>query len=287
MNTIVESEKNIQNKIFTIRGKQIMLDRDLAELYQVETKRLNEQVKRNIERFDEDFMFQLADEEFKYLRSQFATAKFSKVRNNPFAFTEQGVYMLSTVLKSNVAVKVTKQIVRTFTAMKSFLNRNTLLFERFERIEQKMTLHDENFDRIFDAIENKSIKPKQGIFYNGQTFDAYIFITDIIKSAKKSIKLVDNYIDETVLTLFSKNQNLTITIYTKSVSKQLKLDLEKYNSQYNNIKIKKFHSSHDRFLIIDENEMYHIGASLKDLGKKWFAFSKFDIESFNLLEKLD
>jgi hypothetical protein len=232
-------------------------------------------------------MFQLTNEEFKYLRSQFATTTFSKVRNNPYAFTEQGVYMLSTVLKSNVAVKITKQIVRTFTDMKSFLNRNTLLFERFERIEQKLTLHDENFDRVFNAIEDKSIQPKQGIFYNGQTFDAYVFVADIIKSAKISIKLVDNYIDETVLTLFSKNQNLKVTIYTKNISKQLKLDLERYNSQYNNIEIKEFNSSHDRFLIIDEKEMYHIGASLKDLGKKWFAFSKFDTKSFNILEKLD
>ena len=286
MNELIQTEQSIQNKIFTIRDKQVMLDRDLSELYQVETKRLNEQVKRNIERFDEDFMFQLTDKEFESLRSQFATATFSKVRNNPYAFTEQGVYMLSTILKSSVAIKITKQIVRTFTDMKSFLNRNTLLFERFERIEQKLSLHDENFDKVFNAIEDKSIKPSQGIFYDGQTFDAYIFIADIIKSAKISIKLIDNYIDETVLILFSKNQNIKVTLYTKTISKQLKLDIEKYNSQYNNIEIKKFNASHDRFLIIDDKEVYHIGASLKDLGKKWFGFSKMDSESFEMMGRL-
>ena len=135
-------------------------------------------------------------------------------------------------------------------------------------------------------IESKDIKPKQGIFYDGQTFDAYVFVSDIIKQAKSSIKLIDNFIDETVLTLFSKNQNIKVTIYTKSISKQLKLDLEKYNSQYNNIEIKKFNASHDRFLIINEKEVYHIGASLKDLGKKWFGFSKMDSESFEVMGRL-
>jgi hypothetical protein len=168
---LIINEESIKNRIYTIRGIQIMLDRDLAELYQVQTKRLNEQVKRNIERFDEDFMFQLTDNEFEYLRSQIATTNFSKVRNNPYAFTEQGVYMLSTVLKSNIAIKVTKQIVKTFTEMKSFLNHNTLMFERFERIEQRLSVHDEKFDTIFKTLENKSIKPTQGIFYDGQIFD--------------------------------------------------------------------------------------------------------------------
>ncbi len=286
MNELIINEQIIQNRILTIRNLQVMLDRDLAELYQVETKRLNEQVKRNIERFDDDFMFQLTDEEFNYLRSHNATSKFSKVRNNPYVFTEQGVYMLSTVLKSDVAIKVTKQIMRTFTKMKSFLHQNSLMFERFERVEQRLSLHDENFDTLFKALEDKSLIPTQGIFYNGQTFDAYKFINDLIKSAKKDIKLLDNYIDETVLTLFSKVPNIKVTIYTKTITKQLKLDLEKYNSQYNNIEIKKFENSHDRFLIIDENEVYHIGASLKDLGKKWFGFSKMDIGSFEMMGRL-
>jgi len=286
VNELVINEQNIQNKIYTIRGVQVMLDRDLAELYSVETKRVNEQVKRNIERFDDDFMFQLTDKEFDYLRSQNATARFSKVRNNPYVFTEQGVYMLATVLKSDTAINVTKQIMRTFTKMKSFLHQNVGMFERFERIEQRLYMHDENFNILFKALEDKSLIPSQGIFYNGHTFDAYKFVNDLIKSAKKDIKLIDNYIDETVLTLFSKVANIKVTIYTKTISKQLKLDMKKYNSQYNNIEIKKFDNSHDRFLIIDDNEVYHIGASLKDLGKKWFGFSKMDINNLAILEKL-
>ncbi len=288
MNEIVINEQNIQNKIYTIRNLQVMLDRDLAELYQVETKALNQAVKRNIDRFPEDFMFQLSNEEFDNWRSQFVTSKSDKMglRRAPYAFTEQGVSMLSSVLKSKVAIDISVKIIRTFVSMRKIITSNSLMFERFERIENKLSLHDKNFDEIFNAIEDKTLKPSQGIFYDGQTFDAYIFVSDLVKSAKVSIKLIDNYIDETVLTLFSKNQNIEVTIYTKTISKQLKLDLEKYNSQYKNIEIKKFNASHDRFLIIDEKEVYHIGASLKDLGKKWFGFSKMDSESLSVLGRL-
>jgi len=288
MNTSVINVDTIQNKIYNIRDMQVMLDRDLAELYGVETKRINEQVKRNIERFDDDFMFMLTKEELENWKSQNEISNSIKMglRKPPLAFTEQGVYMLATVLKSKVAVDVTKQIMRTFAKMKSFLKNNSSVFSRFERIEQRLYLHDEKIDKLFKAIEDKSIKPKQGIFFDGQIFDAYEFIADIIKSAKKEIILLDNYIDETVLTLFSKNQNIKVTIYTKNISKQLKLDLEKYNSQYTPIEIKKFDISHDRFLIIDEKELYHIGASLKDLGKKWFAFSKMDIDNFEMFKRL-
>ena len=288
MNEIVINEQNIQNKIYTIRNLQVMLDRDLAELYQVETKALNQAVKRNIDRFPEDFMFQLSNEEFDNWRSQFVTSKSDKMglRRAPYAFTEQGVSMLSSVLKSKVAIDISVKIIRTFVSMRKIITSNSLMFERFERIENKLSFHDKNFDEIFNAIEDKTLKPSQGIFYDGQTFDAYIFVSDLVKSAKVSIKLIDNYIDETVLTLFSKNQNIEVTIYTKTISKQLKLDLEKYNSQYKNIEIKKFNASHDRFLIIDEKEIYHIGASLKDLGKKWFGFSKMDSQSLSVLERL-
>ena len=288
MNEIVINEQNIQNKIYTIRNLQVMLDRDLAELYQVETKALNQAVKRNIDRFPEDFMFQLSNEEFDNWRSQFVTSKSDKMglRRAPYAFTEQGVSMLSSVLKSKVAIDISVKIIRTFVSMRKIITSNSLMFERFERIENKLLLHDKNFDEIFNAIEDKTLKPSQGIFYDGQTFDAYIFVSDLVKSAKVSIKLIDNYIDETVLTLFSKNQNIEVTIYAKTISKQLKLDLEKYNSQYKNIEIKKFNASHDRFLIIDEKEVYHIGASLKDLGKKWFGFSKMDSESLSVLGRL-
>ena len=288
MNTSVINIDTIQNKIYNIRDTQVMLDRDLAELYGVETRVINQAVKRNIERFDDDFMFVLTKEELENWKSQIEISNSIKMglRKPPLAFTEQGVYMLATVLKSKIAVDVTKQIMRTFTKMKSFLQNNSSVFSRFERIEQRLYLHDEKIDKIFKAIENKSIKPRQGIFFDGQIFDAYEFIADIIKSAKKEIILLDNYIDETVLTLFSKNQNAKVTIYTKIISKQLKLDLEKYNSQYKQIEIKKFDISHDRFLIIDEKELYHVGASLKDLGKKWFAFSKMNIDNFEIFKRL-
>ena len=288
MNDIAINEQNIKNKIYTIRGVQVMLDRDLAELYQVETRRINEQVKRNIERFPEDFMFQLTKEELEIWKSQNATSNSIKMglRKLPLAFTEQGVYMLSTVLKSRVSVDVTISIMRTFTKMKHFLQNNSYIFDRFEKIEYKLILQDKKIEKIFNIIEDKSIKPSQGIFYNGQIFDAYKFINELIKSAKKSIILIDNYIDETTLTLFSKVPKIKVTIYTKSISKQLELDYKKYNQQYKNIELKEFKNSHDRFLIIDEKEIYHIGASLKDLGKSWFAFSKLDKDSFGLLERL-
>ena len=278
--------KNIQEKIFTIRGVQVMLDRDLAELYQVETRRINEQVKRNIDRFPSDFMFQLTEEEFKILKSHFATSSWGGVRKRPYAFTEQGVYMLATVLKSKVATQTTIAIMRTFTKMKNYLQNNSLIWERFERIEHKLAIHDEKIDKLFKAIEDKNIKPTQGIFFDGQIFDAYEFINQIIKGAKNEIKLIDNYIDESVLTIFSKVPNIKVTIYTKTITKQLKLDFQKYNLQYKNIEIKEFKNSHDRFLIIDDSDVYHIGASLKDLGKKWFAFSKMDKDSLKILEKL-
>ena len=288
MNELIQTEQIIQSKIFTIRNKQVMLDRDLAELYQVETRRLNEQVKRNIERFPKDFMFQLSNEEFEIWKSQNAMSNSDKMglRRAPYAFAEQGVSMLSSVLKSKIAIEISVKIIRTFVSMRKIITSNSLMFERFERVEQRLSLHDENFNTLFKALEDKSLKPKQGIFYDGQTFDAYLFVADIIKGAKQSIILIDNFVDETVLTLFSKNKNIKVTIYTKSISNQLKLDLKKYNAQYNHIEIKKFNASHDRFLIVDENEVYHIGASLKDLGKKWFGFSKMDSESFKMIERL-
>jgi hypothetical protein len=288
MNEVVKY--NIENKILTIRDKQVMLDSDLAELYQVETKRINEAVKRNPEKFPDDLMFELSDKEYEILKSQNATSSWGGRRNKPKVFTEQGVYMLATVLKSKVATDVTLSIMRTFTKMKHFLSQNANLFAKIDAIEKRQISYeittDKKIEKIFNLIEDKSIKPTQGIFFDGQIFDAYKFVSDLIKSAKKEIILIDNYIDETILTLFSKNQNIQTIIYTKIISKQLKLDLQKYNSQYKPIKIKRLELSHDRFLIIDKNEVYHIGASLKDLGKKWFAFSKMDNESLSILEKL-
>jgi len=303
---------DIKSRIYTVRGFQVMLDSDLAELYGVETKQLNRAVKRNIDRFPENFMFQLTEKELTILRSQIATSSDNSLRSQivtlnenlrcqngtsslsyggrrylPFAFTEQGVAMLSGVLKSDVAVRISIQIMDAFVSMRKFISSNAQVFHRLDRVEIKQLEHDKKFDELFDAIQGKEL-PNKGIFFDGQVFDAYKFVSDIIKSAKKSIILIDNYVDESVLILFSKrNKNVQAIIYTKEISKQLSLDLQKYNSQYSSIEIREFKNSHDRFMIIDNKEVYHFGASLKDLGKRWFAFSKFDKEVFTLMERLE
>ena len=289
MNKLTNTLTSIENKIYTIRGLQVMLDRDLADLFGVETRRLNEQVKRNIQRFPSEFMFQLTKEEFENLMSQIATSSLGHggLRKEPFVFTEQGVSMLSAVIKSQTAIEMSIQIIKSFVNMKRFLSNNAQIFNRLENLEKQQLNTNTKIDNILDAIEDKSIKPKQGIFYDGQIFDAYNFISDLVRDAQKSIVLIDNYVDDSVLILFSKNQNIDITIYSKTISKQLKLDLEKYNQQYRPIKAIKFDNSHDRFMIIDKTEVYHIGASLKDLGKKWFAFSKFNNDSVEILRKIN
>ena len=265
-----------------------MLDRDLALLYTVETKVFNQAVKRNIKRFPENFRFQLSENEKNELVTNCDRFKMLKHSSSlPYAFTEQGVSMLSAVLKSDIAIDISIKIIESFVRMRKIITSNSLIFDRFERIEQRISLHDDKFNKIFNAIEEKGAPQKQHIFYDGQIFDAYLFLSDVIKSAKTSIKLIDNYVDESTLVLFTKRDaNVSMTIYTKTISKQLSLDLQKYNAQYPNIEIKKFDLSHDRFLIIDEKEIYHFGASLKDLGKKWFAVSRMDSNSFEIMEKL-
>ncbi|KFL35058.1 MULTISPECIES: ORF6N domain-containing protein [unclassified Sulfurospirillum] len=287
---ILTQEEDIKAKIYTIRGLQVMLDRDLAELYGVETRRLNEQVKRNSERFPTEFMFQLTKQELENWISQFATSnkELMGLRKLPFAFSEQGVSMLSAVLKSKSAIEMSIQIIKSFVAMKKFMANNALIFQRLDILEQKQFLTHEKIDLILSAIEDKSIKPKQGIFYNGQMYDAYIFMVDLIKSATSEIILIDNYLDESVFTLLSKrNKDVKATLYTQNITKELELDLKKHNAQYPPIMLKKFNQSHDRFLILDHTNVYHIGASLKDLGKKWFAFSKLDIENLAILERIE
>ncbi len=304
MNKQLLNIDSIQNRIYTLRGVQVMLDDDLAEIYQVETKVFNQAVKRNSNRFPENFRFQLIENEWKLLKSQFVTStKANSLRSQnvtiesqrgkhrkylPFAFTEQGVAMLSAVLRSDTAVNISIQIMQAFVEMKKFMTNNALLFHRLEKVELKQKETDQNVLQIFNAIQEKSLKPKQGIFFEGQVFDAYAFFSDLIRSAEKSILLIDNYIDDTVLTLFTKRKpRVNLTIFTKKISKQLALDLKKYNEQYSPIHIKEFADSHDRFLIIDEKTVYHFGASLKDLGKKWFAFSKFDKDALRILNKLN
>ena len=167
------------------------------------------------------------------------------------------------------------------------INSEKITQERFKELENEVLLLKSKVECISNSFEDSSTKQKQGIFYNGQIFDAYIFVVDLIKNAKREIILIDNYIDESVLTLFSKNQNIKVTIYTKSISKQLNLNIQKYNKQYNNLEMKITKNFHDRFMILDEKEIYHIGASLKDLGNKVFAFSKFNLEAFEVLERLE
>ena len=279
-------DNEIKSQIHTIRGVQVMLDSDLAILYHVQTKQLNKAVNRNIARFPDRYRFQLSEDEFKNLRFQNDTSSHGGRRYLPYVFTEQGISMLSAVLRSEIAVEVSIKIIDSFVEIRRFLSQNAAIFTRLENIEEKLFKHDENFHKLFDSIEQKQLKPTQGIFYDGEVFDAYNFVANLIRDAKKSIVLVDNFVDDSVLTLLSKNQNITVSIYTQTLSKQLKLDLEKYNKQYNAISVKIFKNSHDRFMIIDEDEVYHIGASLKDLGKKWFAFSKMDNESFEMIGRL-
>ena len=280
-----QASTRIENLIFTIRDQQVMLDFHLSQVYDLETKRLNEQVKRNIKRFPDSFMFQLNKTEWDILRSQFAAAK---RRTLPFAFTEQGVAMLSSVLNSDYAIQVSIQIMQAFVNMRKFLLNNSSIFQRLDRVEIKQLQSDEKIDQIFKALDAKTLPVDKGIFYNGQIFDAYVFVSEIFKNAKSEIILIDNYIDESVLIQLSKrNPNVTATIYTKKISQQLLLDLDKHNKQYPPIQIKLFTNSHDRFIIIDNSELYHIGASLKDLGKKWFAFSRFDSLAGSLLYMLN
>ncbi|MDD2475954.1 MAG: ORF6N domain-containing protein [Dysgonamonadaceae bacterium] len=287
MTKMIKTEE-IENLIFTFRDEPVMIDRDLAQLYQVETKVLNQSVKRNLNRFPEMFRFQLNDKERDELVTncdRFENLKHSSV--NPYAFTEQGVAMLSAVLRSDIAVEVSIQIIQAFVSMKRFISTNANIFQRLDTVEKRQFITDKKIDQVFKALEDKSITPKEGVFFDGQVFDAYLFISDIIKKAESSIILIDNFIDETVLTMLSKrSEKVSAIIYTKQISKQLKLDLTKHNQQYSKVKIKVMPNSHDRFLIIDNKELYHIGASLKDLGKKWFAFSRMDSLLNDVLAKL-
>ena len=274
----VYTQNRIENRIFTIRGLQVMIDRDLAEMYGVAPKRLNEQVKRNIDRFPTKFRFQLSDNEKNELVAncdRLSPLKHSTV--NPFVFTEQGVAMLSSVLHSPTAIQVSISIMDAFVTMRKFVIDNTLLFQRLDRLELKQLESEQKFEQVFKALENKTEIPTQGIFFDGQIFDAYKLVSGIIRSARQSIVLIDNYIDETTLTILSKKEkNTKVLLLTKSIDTQLELDVRKANEQYGNFIIHKFNKSHDRFLIIDGAEIYHLGASLKDLGRKWFAFSRMD-----------
>jgi len=320
--------EQIENLIHVIRGKQVMLDRDLARLYGVETKRLNQQVQRNIERFPDDFIFQLTKEEAELSRSQFATlyddledlrsqnatskddssrSQFAtlngrghNIKHLPYAFTENGVAMLSSVLRTPLAISTNIQIMRAFTASRHFWASNAQMFQRLDVMERNqlaLSAHQEELsadlaetnhrlEEVFRRLDNGEAKPTQGLFFNGQIYDSYAFVCGLVKGAQKRIVLIDNYIDETVLTLLDKRAtSVTAKIYTKFFTKQLRLDIDRHNAQYVPIDVLPFQDAHDRFLCIDD-EVYHFGASIKDLGQKWFAFNKMEITTDMLLKKM-
>ena len=277
--------KTIESKILTIRNQQVMIDRDLAELYGTETKVLNQAVKRNIERFPEDFMFALEQSEKDELVTncdQFKTLKHSSVM--PYAFTEQGVAMLSSVLKSTVAVDVNIQIMRAFVSMRHFLQGNAQIFAELKNIRQhqiESDIHqketDKKVEELFALIDKYNVNDTQGIFFQGQIFDAYSKFESFIAQAKKEIILIDGYVDLTVLDRLSKKNNgVNITIYTDPKTKLTVQDIQKFNAQYPTLTVNHTTKMHDRFLIVDNKTLYHIGASLKDLGKKCFAFEILD-----------
>ena len=298
MNEII-TKKNIKNMIYEVRGKQVMLDSDLAELYGCAngTKDINKAVKRNIERFPEDFYFKLSEKEIKNnmelcSRFHFGTLKLKQGNNLkylPHVFTEQGVAMLASVLKTEVAAKVSVNIMRAFVEMRKFINNNRDVFKRIISIENDLKLlndkqvhNDEKFEILFNKFNNEGIKEK--IFYDGEIYDAYSLLINIIREAKNKIIIIDNYIDKTIFDILSyKDENIKVEIWTKE--EKIKLDYDKFNLQYENVEIKKVNHIHDRFIIIDDNKLYHVGASLKDLGKKCFAINKMNKENIDYLMK--
>ena len=272
-------ENSIRSKIHVIRGMQVMLDFDLAEIYGYETRRFNEQVKNNQERFDEDFRFQLTKEEFQSLNlmSKISTSSWGGTRKLPYAFTEQGIYMLMTVLKGELAVTQSKLLIRTFKEMKHFIQNNSHVFAELDNIRKHLLESDKKIDELFSLMDKYNIKDEQGIYFQGQIFDAYAKFESFIAQAKTEIILIDNYVDLSILQRLTKKKNgVNVTIYTDPKTKLTTQDIQTFNAQYPTLSLKYTTKAHDRFLIIDQTTMYHIGASLKDLGKKLFAFSILD-----------
>ena len=324
----IQSVEQIENLILTIRGKQVILDRDLARLYSVETRVLNQAVQRNIERFPEDFMFRLTKEEFENWKSQFVISNYDEENMSsqfvttynpnmssqnaitspqrrpasalPYAFTENGIAMLSGVLRSPMAIATNIHIMRAFNAMRHFIGSQAQVFQRLEVMERnqlalnasqaelsaQVSENNKKLEEVFRRLDDHSEKPEKGIFYDGQIFDAYTFINDLIREAKKRIVLIDNYVDDSVLAMLDKrNKGVEAVVYTKTISRQLSLDFEKHNAQYSPIEVKQFDRSHDRWSCIDDT-VYLFGASLKDLGKKWFGFTKMEQTTDELLSKM-
>ena len=289
--TLIEAPAphQVAERIFTLRGAQVLLDRDLAVFFEVKPIRLREQVKRNANRFPPDFIFQLTRSEVEELVSQNAIPSSRHLGGYlPYAFTEEGVAALTAVLRSERAVAVGIQIMRAFVAMRKFILHHAKIFERLDQVERRQIFSDQKIEEIFALLESHGNQPPaQGIFFNGQIFDAYAFVASLIRKAKSSIILLDNYVDESVMLMLSKRQASTsATIFTRKISRQLALDLEKHNAQYPPIAVHPLEGFHDRFLIIDKQDLYHLGASLKDLGKQCFAFSKLDSLAPDILSRL-
>ena len=305
------SKEEIKRLIYTIRGKQVMIDNDVAKLYHYTTKNINKAVKRNIERFPEEFCFQLTENEFQTLRFQIGTSKqnesqnlrfqietskqSSEINNNlrggrrylPYVFTEQGIAMLAGVLKNDIAVKVSLNIINSFIEMRKFIASNGQVFERLTNMEYKLLEHDKKFDIVFDQLQQEE-NIKQKIFFEGQIYDAYSLIIDIIKKANGKITIIDNYIDDSILKMLAKkNKNVEVTILTSIKSNIQNIDIQKFNKEYPTLKVAITDKFHDRFVLLDNTEMYHLGASIKDLGKKCFAISKVENEEMiNLIKKV-
>ena len=280
--------EDIKNLIYTIRGKQVMIDSDVANIYHCETKYVNRVVKRNVERFPEEFCFQLNENEFEILRCQFVTlnenGRGQHRKYLPYVFTEQGIAMLSALLKSDVAVSVSVNIMKAFIEMRKFLMLNGQVFERLTSVEHKLLEHDKKFDEVFNQLQLEE-NIKQRIFFDGQIYDAYSIIIDIIKKANKKILIIDNYIDDSVLKMLTKKKdNVEVVILTSDKSNIQNIDIQKFNKEYPILKVAKTNKYHDRFIIIDNKEMYHLGASIKDLGKKCFGINK--IEDMQIIGKI-
>ena len=282
------SNEEIKNLIYTIRGKQVMLDSDVARLFNYTTKDLNRNVKNNIERFPEYYCFQLTEEEYKSLRCKIFTlnenGRGQHRKYLPYVFTEYGITMLAGLLKSDIAVNVSIKIINTFIEMRKFLIQNGQIFERLTNIEYKLLEHDKKFNEVFNQLQVEE-NIKQKIFFEGQIYDAYSLIIDIIKKANKKILIIDNYIDDSVLKMLTKkNNNVEVVILTSDKSNIQQIDIQKFNKEYPILKVAKTNKFHDRFIIIDNEKMYHLGASIKDLGKKCFGINK--IEDVEIIEKI-
>ena len=288
-NLVIVDNKEIQSMIYTFRGRQVMIDRDLAYLYNVETKALNQAVKRNISRFPESFRFQISDDEKDELVTncdRFKTLKHSSL--NPYAYTEQGIAMLSAVLRSDVAVEVSVKIMNSFVEMRKFLLSNREMFARLDRVELKQLETDKKLEEVFDYIATTK-EVKQKIFFNGQIYDAFSLMVEIVEKAEKELILIDNYVDVNTLNILSKKKDgVNVLIVTSGKGNLTDKDIAKFNSQYPKLTVKISKDFHDRFLIIDRKEVYHIGASIKDAGKKSFGITKLEVEELtkSLLDKV-